>query len=141
MTPSQTTLVRESFALVQPIADAAAALFYANLFEADPSVRGLFRGDLGEQGRRLFHMIGNGVALLDRPAHLLPVLRSLGALHTAYGVEEHHYDTVGAVLLHTLSQGLGERFSPEVQDAWRAFYLLVATTMREGARDALAAAA
>lgn len=36
------SLVRESFDLVTPIAPQAAALFYANLFEADPQLQPLF---------------------------------------------------------------------------------------------------
>jgi len=42
MTPQQIAAVRASFDLVVPMADRAAALFYDNLFEADPSLRPLF---------------------------------------------------------------------------------------------------
>ena len=136
MTPTQIQLVRASFAQVQPIAREAAALFYANLFEADPALRPLFRGDVSEQGRRLFEMIGAGVSLLDRPAQLLPVLRKLGGMHAGYGVLDAHYETVGGVLVQTLRQGLGEAFTPLVEDAWIAFYGVVSATMREGAAEA-----
>ena len=136
MTPTQIQLVRASFAQVQPIAREASALFYANLFETDPALRPLFRGDIAEQGRRLFDMIGAGLSLLDRPAQLLPVLRNLGAMHAGYGVLDAHYDTVGAVLVKTLSQGLGAAFTPAVEAAWLAFYDVVSGTMREGAAEA-----
>ena len=136
MTPTQIQLVRDSFTQVQPIAREAAALFYANLFETDPALRPLFSGDIGEQGRRLFDMIGAGVSLLDRPAQLLPVLRKLGSMHVGYGVLDAHYDTVGGVLVQTLRQGLGAAFTPAVEDAWCAFYGVVSSTMREGAADA-----
>jgi len=138
MTPTQIQLVRHSFALVQPISREASALFYANLFDADPALRPLFRGDMDEQGRRLFDMIGAGVSLLDRPAQLLPVLRKLGSMHAGYGVLDAHYDTVGRVLVRTLSQGLGEAFTPAAEDAWLAFYDVVSGTMREGAAEAQA---
>jgi hemoglobin-like flavoprotein len=136
MTPTQIQLVRDSFAQVQPIARDAAALFYAYLFETDPALRPLFRGDIGEQGRRLFDMIGAGISLLDRPAQLLPVLRKLGGMHAGYGVLDAHYDTVGGVLVRTLRQGLGEAFTPAVEDAWLEFYDVVSGTMREGAAEA-----
>jgi hemoglobin-like flavoprotein len=135
MTPTQIELVRTSHALVQPIAKQAASMFYANLFEADPTLRGLFRGDMDEQGRRLFDMITAGISLLDRPAQLLPVLRRLGGLHVSYGVVDAHYDTVGLALLKTFAQALGDRFSPSVAEAWEAFYGVVSRTMREGAAD------
>ena len=136
MTPAQIKLVRESFTQVKPVATEAAALFYANLFEADPGLRPLFRGSMDEQGRRLFDMIGSGVSLLDRPEQLLPVLRTLGGLHVAYGVVDSHYGTVGQALLLTLRQCLGEAFTPQVLDAWQAFHGIVGRTMREGAAAA-----
>lgn len=141
MNPTQITLVRDSFAQVQPIAAAAASLFYANLFDADPGLRPLFRGAMDEQGRRLFEMIGAGVSLLDRPAQLLPVLRMLGSRHVAYGVVDAHYETVGGALLKTLAQGLGEAFTPPVAQAWETFYGVVSQTMREGAAASVAVAA
>lgn len=140
MQDHQVQLVRSSFALVQPIAATAAALFYQHLFAADPSLRGLFRGDMVQQGERLMSMIGSAVGLLDRPAVLLPVLRSLGARHGGYGVRDAHYATVGAALLLTLEQGLGDAFTPEVREAWAAMYGLVSRTMIAASHEAAVAA-
>lgn len=133
-------LVRNSFALVQPIAPQAAALFYDNLFEADPSLRALFRGDMKEQGERLMGMIGSALGLLERPDALMPALRGLGARHLRYAVQEHHYATVGGALIKTLGQGLGDAFKPEVRDAWIELYGVISRTMLEGAREPALAA-
>ncbi|HEX9790189.1 MAG TPA: hypothetical protein VGA60_05970, partial [Kiloniellales bacterium] len=46
---AQKRLVQDSFAAVLPIAEAAAELFYGRLFELDPSLRRLFKGDMKEQ--------------------------------------------------------------------------------------------
>lgn len=140
MDVQQISLVRSSFALVQPIASDAAALFYDNLFRADPSLRPLFEGDMTHQGQRLMGMIGSALQLLDRPAALLPVLRSLGARHAGYRVREEHYDTVGSALILTLEQGLGAAFTPEARAAWIELYGVIAGTMREGAREPAPAA-
>jgi len=134
MQAHQVYLVRSSFALVQPIAPQAAALFYGNLFDADPSLRSLFRGDMLQQGERLMTMIGSAVGLLDKSEVLLPVLRKLGARHAGYGVVDAHYATVGSALLLTLEQGLGDAFTPEVRAAWTAMYGIVSRTMVEAAR-------
>jgi hypothetical protein len=67
MTPHQITLVRSSFALVSPIADSAASLFYSRLFELDPSLRPLFKTNLESQGNKLMGMLASAVALLDQP--------------------------------------------------------------------------
>lgn len=135
MQDHQIQLVRVSFALVEPISTQAAALFYDNLFTADPSLRALFHGDMGNQGERLMTMIGSAVRLLHKPDVLMPVLRSLGARHVGYGVVDAHYATVGGALLLTLEQGLGDEFTPEVRTAWTAMYGLVSRTMIEAAHQ------
>jgi hemoglobin-like flavoprotein len=131
----QKALVQTSFAQVQPIADAAAAMFYSRLFELDPTLRPLFKGDMEEQGRKLMEMLTLAVKGLDRPEALLPALTLLGRRHAGYGVKEHDYETVGEALLWTLEQGLGPSFTPEVREAWTALYGFVADTMRNGEND------
>ena len=129
----QKALVQTRFAQVRPIADAAAALFYNRLFELDPTLRPLFKGDLKEQGRKLMDMLTLAVKGLDRPEALLPALAALGRRHAGYGVNESDYETVGEALLWTLEQGLGPSFTPDIREAWSALYRFVADTMREGA--------
>jgi nitric oxide dioxygenase len=141
MTPSEITLVKESFEKVRPISDQAATLFYGRLFELDPALRSLFHGDMVEQGRKLMASLALATATLDRPDQLLPVVRSLGVRHVSYGVREEHYATVGAALLWTLEKGLGADFTPAVRAAWTETYTLLAETMIAAARAAEAAAA
>jgi hemoglobin-like flavoprotein len=80
------------------------------------------------------------VASLNRPDTILPAVRQLGAKHGGYGVAPQHYQTVGAALLWTLGQGLGEQFTPEVEEAWTAVYTLLAQTMQEGTLESVAPA-
>jgi hemoglobin-like flavoprotein len=134
MNPSDLRLIRETFALLAPITEQAAGLFYARLFELDPSLRQLFSGQMVDQGRKLMDMLAFAVHQLDQPDLLLPAVRQMGARHTRYGVRESHYETVGAALLWTLEQGLGPRFTPDVKQAWAQLYKLVADTMKSGAR-------
>jgi hemoglobin-like flavoprotein len=136
MNMTQKALVQTSFAQVQPIADAAAALFYRRLFELNPALQPLFKGDMEEQGRKLMDMLGLAVKGLDRPEALLPVLAALGRRHASYGVNEKDYETVGAALLWTLEQGLGPGFTPDIREAWTAVYIFVADTMLEAAVSA-----
>lgn len=138
MNTHQIELVQSSFAQVLPIADDAAALFYNRLFELDPALRPMFRGDMKEQGRKLMTMIGavvSGLKTLDR---IVPGIQALGARHAAYGVRDEHYDVVGAALLWTLATGLGEAFTDEVREAWTEAYTLLANTMKDAAAEAAA---
>jgi hemoglobin-like flavoprotein len=135
MTPREIEIVQSSFEKVRPIAAAAANLFYQKLFELDPAVAKLFRGDMKEQGRKLMNMIAAGVHGLSDIDSLIPVLHDLGGRHVRYGVLSRHYVTVGSALIWTLEQGMGRDFTPEVRDAWCAAYELMAGVMQQGARE------
>jgi hemoglobin-like flavoprotein len=133
MTAQEIKLVQSSFRAVAPIADQAAALFYARLFELDPALRALFRGDMQEQGRKLMGVLGLAVGSLEKLDQLLPAVRQLGVRHVGYGVDDGHYATVGAALLWTLEKGLGSAFTPEVRAAWTTTYTTLASTMLDAA--------
>ena len=135
MTPKQIELVQGSFKDVAAIKEKAAALFYDRLFEMDPSLRRLFKGDMKEQGRKLMATIGVAVASLRNLEAVLPTVRKLGEKHVEYGVTEAHYQTVGAALLWTLEQGLGPKFTPEVKQAWAAVYGALSGVMIDAAKD------
>ena len=132
MTNEQIKLVQDSFRQVAPIAETAAQLFYARLFELDPDLELLFKGNLSEQGRKLMQMLGVAVNSLDRLEQLLPVVQSLGARHVSYGVRDKEYDTVGGALLWTVRKGLGEAFTPDVEAAWSDVYVTLASAMQSG---------
>ncbi len=123
-------IVQSTWVAVDQIAPQAAALFYANLFEADPSLQALFKGDMTAQGQKLMQMIGAAVGKLNELDTLVPILKSLGARHVGYGVQAAHYDTVGGALLKTLGQGLGEAFTPEAKAAWTEVYGVMAGVMQ-----------
>ena len=135
MTPEHIALVQRTFADVLPMADAAAALFYERLFTLDPTLRSLFHSDMHEQGRKLMTVLQLAVAGLSRLEELGPIVQALGRRHHGYGVRDTHYATVGAALLWTLQEGLGERFTPAVQAAWTSAYTLLADTMRAAAEE------
>jgi hemoglobin-like flavoprotein len=136
MTPRQIELVQQSWKNVVPIQDQAASMFYTKLFETDPALRPLFKGDIKEQGRKLMAMITLVVTGLTRLETLVPRIRDLGQKHRSYGVQSEHYATVAAALLWTLERGLGPAFTAEVKDAWTSAYGVLASTMQGAATDA-----
>jgi hemoglobin-like flavoprotein len=131
--------VRASFALVLPIKEAAADLFYNRLFEIAPQVRALFSDDLGEQKRKLMAMIATAVGGLHNLDALVPAVKALGARHVGYGAKAEHYAVVGEALLWTLERGLGEAFTPEVRESWTKVYGTLATVMHAEVEELLAA--
>lgn len=139
MTPQQKELVKSTWVSVVPIAEQAAELFYGRLFELDPALKPLFKGDMKEQGAKLMKTIGLAVSALDNLEPLVETLKDLGANHAVYGVKDQDYDTVAAALLWTLEKGLGDKYSDEVKNAWAAAYTILAGVMKTGAAEAQAA--
>jgi hemoglobin-like flavoprotein len=136
VTPRQQTLIRESWAQVAPVADAAATIFYDRLFELDPSLRRLFaRTDMAGQRRNLMQTLAVVVASIDRLESIVPAVEALGRRHAGYDVEAAHFETVGQALLDTLAVGLGEDFTAEVRDAWATAYGILAGVMQSAAAE------
>ena len=130
MTPEQIEMVKSSWRQVEPISEQAAEMFYNRLFEMDSTLKPLFKGDMKSQGRKLMTMITTAVNNLDQLANILEPVEDLGRRHVGYGVQPEHYDTVGAALLWTLGQGLGDGFTSELEAAWTETYTTLADVMK-----------
>ena len=139
MTPEQIMLVKTSWAKVAPIADQAADIFYDRLFEIAPEARPLFADDMAKQKRALMGMLATAVNGLDKLDTILPAVKALGERHVDYGATDAHYEVVATALLYTLRMGLGEDFTPPVEEAWTKAYLTLASVMTDAAAKMKAA--
>lgn len=133
LTAEQTYRIRKTFATVERQSRVAALVFYQRLFELDPALRPLFKGDIEIQAEKLMEMLSGALSLLERPEEFTRVLEGLGARHVAYGVKTRHYETVGEALLDMLGKVLGPEFTAETRGAWLALYQTIAEIMLRGA--------
>lgn len=133
MNENTVAIVQQSWAKLVPSADEVGLTFYHKLFELDPKIRLLFRGDTHSQAKKLMHMLSMAISKLRNIETLIPILHELGTRHIEYGVEASHYDTVAAALLNTLEETLGDDFTFELKSAWVDVFSLVAGTMIEAA--------
>lgn len=138
MTPRQIGLIGSSWDKVLPIQETAAELFYGKLFELDPELKSMFKGDMVEQGKKLFTMLDTVVKSLDNLESVIPAAQESGKRHAGYGVKDEDYNTVAEAFLWTLGQGLGKDFTDEVKDAWVVAYTVLADTMKAAAKEAAA---
>ena len=98
-------------------------------------MRDLFQGDMAEQGRNLMstlQLVVNGLTKLES---IMPAVTVLGQRHAGYGVRDDHYDIVGAALIQTLQDAIGEDFTYETEQAWLAAYTVLADAMKQAAHD------
>ncbi len=135
LSEKQIELVQGSWEKVVPIQEAAAEMFYGQLFEIAPEVKPLFKGDMKSQGRKLMTMLNTAVRSLNNLEKIVPVVQDSGRKHVSYGVKDEHYTKVAEALLWTLGEGLGDDFTEEVKEAWVSVYTLLATTMKDAAAE------
>lgn len=136
MSPTTIENVQRTFTLIAPIADNAASLFYSRLFELDPSLKTMFRGDMTEQGKKLMQMLSIAVNSLTKLESIVPAVQDLGRRHVTYGVRPEHYSTVAEAILWMLQHTLGSAFTPEVKQSWTEVYSILADTMIAAANEA-----
>jgi hemoglobin-like flavoprotein len=142
MTPQQHQLIRETWAMVDPIADAAASIFYKRLFELDPSIAKLFATtDMAAQRKILMQTLAVVVKSIDHLDNVVPAVEHLGRRHATHGVQPAHFATVGQALLDTLAVGLGDAFTDDVREAWATAYGILASVMQSAGETVEAAAA
>ncbi len=131
MNAQQIALVQNTFEKVEPIAQQTGELFYQRLFEMDPTIRPLFKGDIKKQGLMLMTVIGLAVRGLDRPQSMQEAVDALGKRHAGYGVGNADYNTFGAALIWALDQTMGNDFTPEVKEAWVEAFGVLSDAMKK----------
>jgi NAD(P)H-flavin reductase/hemoglobin-like flavoprotein len=130
----RTQLIRDSWAEVEPQADAMGRLFYATLFRKAPETRDLFPVNMEVQRSRLMRALVHVVQMVDQPDELVPFLEQLGRDHRKFGVVARHYDAVGEALITAISTTAGPAWTPEVHEAWSEAYTVVGAAMRTAAQ-------
>lgn len=127
--------LQESVAILPPGDLAPVDEFYKRLFELAPEVRPMFTREMDLQAKKFSDMLSWVIAYLEHPHELCHELRALGARHGGYGVKVDQYAPVGSALIWMFQRTLGDRFTPEMEEAWMEFYAFVSCEMERGARE------
>ena len=130
MDPFQIACVQASYAKLAPQIDEFAKTFYARLFEKNPNIKLMFRGDQSEQEAKLGNMLLAAVNGLNRLEEIQSTLVSLGRRHRNYGVRGSDYALFGEALNWTLALYLRDMWTRETEIAWGEFYHLMADAMQ-----------
>ena len=110
--------------------------FYRRLFELAPETQPMFTREMTLQAKKFSDMLAWVVAHLEKPEELGRELRELGARHRGYGVKADQYAPVGSALIWMFQHALGERFTPEMEEAWLEAYAFMSLEAERGAREA-----
>lgn len=130
MTDAEIRLVKQSWRTLRAIDPVIVGdLFYSKLFMTNPSLRNMFPKKMEDQYNKLMDMLSVIIARLDRMDELNEDIAAMARRHVHYGVRPAHYKLVGNALLWTLRQGLGQDWTPEVEQAWTKCYSNLADSM------------
>ena len=110
--------------------------FYRRLFELAPDARPLFTREIGLQAKKFSDMLAWVIAHLENPDELSREMRELGARHKGYGVKVDQYASVGSALMWMFQQVLGDRFTPDMEEAWLEAYAFISLEAERGSREA-----
>ena len=129
VTAAEVEQIRDSFADLQENLDAHSAYFYESLFRHAPDLRPMFRDDLEGQGMKFMRTLGVIIGKLRDEDSLAPQYTDLGKKHAMLGVIASQFEPMEAALMDTLRKALGDKFTPELETAWRKAYAQVSANM------------
>jgi hemoglobin-like flavoprotein len=144
LSAAEKAALRESWQLLEPVADAAADLFYQRLVQQQPTLWPASHGELASRKHEFVALFGLVMNTLDwdesawredvaDERDLFVTLLDLGRRNPPLVQLIHeHYGAVGEALLGALSYALGKRFDASTQAAWSRLYKLLANALRLG---------
>ncbi|MGE0041936.1 MAG: protein kinase [Vicinamibacterales bacterium] len=129
---SRRTVERLEASFAEVSADGAgfAERFYTRLFERYPSLKPLFAHvSMRRQQQHLLQALTLVIDHLRAPDLVTPQLEALAVRHAGYGAYPSQYQIVTAVILDTLRETLGARWTDEVEAAWHDGLEAIAAVM------------
>jgi hemoglobin-like flavoprotein len=140
MSPEDIARVRRGFARIAADPRAFSAHFYDALFQIEPSLRPLFKDDLGVHGDIFVTSLGTAVGSLENLGHVADRLRADGRRIAKLGIQNRHYSVAAEALLDAVEASLGDRFEQRDRVAWATVYAQWADITSGAADQGLAAA-
>ncbi|XP_007891388.1 x globin [Callorhinchus milii] len=145
----QTQLVKETWRLVQEDIAKVGIIMFVRLFETHPECKDaffLFRDiddlqqlrkskGLRAHGLRVMSFIEKTVARLDQEDRLQQLALELGKSHFRYSAAPKYYPYVGNEFICAVQPILKEKWTAEVEEAWKGLFHYLTSVMKKGYQD------
>eukprot|EP00232_Nephroselmis_pyriformis_P018315 CAMPEP_0182901382 /NCGR_PEP_ID=MMETSP0034_2-20130328/29609_1 /TAXON_ID=156128 /ORGANISM="Nephroselmis pyriformis, Strain CCMP717" /LENGTH=853 /DNA_ID=CAMNT_0025035791 /DNA_START=131 /DNA_END=2688 /DNA_ORIENTATION=+ len=141
LTQERIKIVRRTWGVVMEDTQSNGERLFQKMFEIAPDLLKMFpfKGDdvkdsasLRAHASALITTVGSAVGMLSNMHTVTMTLRSLGEEHAKYGVVESHFVIINVALFWMLEVALGEQWTPDVIQAWKALWEVVIKEMSEG---------
>ncbi|XP_056152392.1 x globin [Lampris incognitus] len=142
----QIQMIKKSWKVIRDDIAKVGIIMFVRLFETHPECKDVFflfrdvedlerlrtSRELRAHGLRVMSFIEKSVARLDQLEQLEALAIELGKSHYRYNAPPKYYSYVGAEFICAVQPILKEKWTPELEEAWKAMFLYVTTLMKQG---------
>lgn len=103
--------------------------FYSNLFRDNPELLNIFNKTNQTKGRQQTALANTVLAAanyIDNLEPIVPVVVNIAHKHRSLGILPEHYEIVGTYLLKAIQEVLGDAATPDILNAWKEAYSMIA---------------
>ncbi|XP_067310985.1 x globin [Pseudorasbora parva] len=146
LTPRHIHLIKESWKVIQEDIAKVGIIMFVRLFETHPECKDVFflfrdvqdlerlrtSRELRAHGLRVMSFIEKSVARLDQLERLQTLALELGKSHYRYNAPPKYYGYVGAEFICAVQPILKDRWTAELEQAWKTLFQYVTGLMKDG---------
>jgi nitric oxide dioxygenase len=129
MKPESVQIIKSTLPVLQQHGEDLTRLFYQRMFENNPEVKPYFNQahqQIGSQQRALASAICAYAQHIDNPQALAGAVELIAQKHASLGIKAEHYPIVGANLLASIRELLGDAATEDIIEAWAEAYMALA---------------
>ncbi|KAI3367840.1 hypothetical protein L3Q82_026662 [Scortum barcoo] len=145
----QVQMIKDSWKVIRDDIAKVGIIMFVRLFETHPECKDVFflfrdvedlerlrsSRELRAHGLRVMSFIEKSVARLDQLERLEALALELGKSHYHYNAPPKYYSYVGAEFICAVQPILKERWTAELEEAWKTMFQYVTSLMRQGYQE------
>uniref|UniRef100_A0A1A7Y4Y7 Globin X, Uncharacterized protein n=1 Tax=Iconisemion striatum TaxID=60296 RepID=A0A1A7Y4Y7_9TELE len=149
LTEEQIQIIKDSWKVIRDDIAKVGIIMFVRLFETHPECKDVFflfrdvedlerlrtNRELRAHGLRVMSFIEKSVARLDQPERLEALAMELGKSHYHYNAPPKYYNYVGAEFICAVQPILKEKWTAELEEAWKAMFQYVTSLMKQGYQE------
>ncbi|XP_061700730.1 x globin [Syngnathoides biaculeatus] len=142
----QIDMIKESWKVIRDDIAKVGIIVFVRLFETHPECKDVFflfrdvkdlerlrtSRELRAHGLRVMSFIEKSVARLEQLERLEALAVELGKSHYHYSAPPKYYDYVGAEFISAVQPILKDRWTAELEEAWKTLFQYVTRLMKQG---------
>ncbi|XP_029973522.1 x globin [Salarias fasciatus] len=146
LSDDQIQIIKDSWKVIRDDIAKVGIIMFVRLFETHPECKDVFflfrdvedlerlrtSRELRAHGLRVMSFIEKSVARLDQLERLEALAVELGKSHYHYNAPPKYYGYVGAEFICAVQPILKDRWTAEVEEAWKTLFQFVTGLMRQG---------